>query len=74
MLVDPGINVLAVTTYNRDGQETLLPVIWTKTWGKGRVFYSGLGHNAQEFVDYPHVLEMTINGIIWAGEGKAAAE
>lgn len=72
MLIDPGINVLAVSTHDCDGHKTDVPAIWTKTWGKGRVFYSGLGHNAREFVDYPHVLEMTINGIVWAGEGKAA--
>ena len=58
---------------NAAGHKIDAPAIWTKTWGKGRVFYSSLGHNAREFVDYPHVLEMTINGIIWAAEGKQAA-
>jgi hypothetical protein len=50
-----------------------MPCIWTKTWGKGRVFYSALGHCAKEFTDYPEVLAMTIRGIIWAGAGKAEA-
>lgn len=72
-LVDPGVNVLADTLYEFDGRRTIMPCIWTKAWGKGRVFYSALGHSAQEFVDYPAVLEMTVNGIIWAAEGKKLA-
>jgi len=74
MLIDPGINVLAVTTHDYDGHKIDMPVVWTKTWGKGRVFYSNIGHKAQEFVDYQYVLEMTINGMVWAAEGKAAAK
>ncbi len=73
MLVDPANHVLAETIYHRGGQDVVMPVVWTKSWGKGRVWYSSLGHKAQEFSDYPHVLEMTLRGIIWAGEGKAGA-
>ena len=72
MLVDPAINVLATTVYCGDDKyrqaesEMTLPVVWTKTWGKGRVFYSALGHTAQEFKDYPEVLAMTVRGLAWA--------
>jgi uncharacterized protein len=69
-LVDPGVAVLADTLYEYDGRRTIMPSIWVKSWGKGRVFYSALGHVAKEFADYPHVLEMTVRGILWAGEGK----
>jgi len=65
-IVDPGVNVLAETPYDYDGHRIIMPCIWTKTWGEGRVFYSALGHVAQEFVDFPHVLELTIRGIEWA--------
>ncbi|MBN2710937.1 MAG: ThuA domain-containing protein [Planctomycetes bacterium] len=66
MIVDPGIKVLADTVYNWDGKKIKMPVVWTKTWGKGKVFYSALGHIAEEFEKYPEVLEMTARGMAWA--------
>ncbi len=66
MMVDPGNNVLAETTYEYEGKQVVMPVIWTKSWGEGRVFYSALGHKSCEFAEYPHVLDMTIRGILWA--------
>jgi len=66
MIVDPGVRVLATTPYVYEDQVTIMPVIWTKQWGKGRVFYSALGHSFQEFIDYPAVLAMTIRGFEWA--------
>ena len=70
-IIDPGVTVLADTLYEHDGNRIILPCVWTKTWGKGRVFYSALGHCAKEFSDYPEMLAMTIRGMIWAAEGKA---
>jgi len=66
MLVDPGMRVLAETTYVCDGNRFVMPVVWTKAWGKGRVFYNALGHDPAEFTKYPHVLEMTVRGLLWA--------
>ncbi len=66
MLLDPGIRVLADTMYEHNGERVRMPVVWTKTWGKGKVFYSALGHEAEEFVTYPEVLAMTVRGLIWA--------
>jgi type 1 glutamine amidotransferase len=66
MMIDPGIEVLAETFYSHEGKDVRMPVIWTKTWGKGLVFYSALGHKAQEFKDYPDVTAMTIRGLLWA--------
>ncbi|MDD5677686.1 MAG: ThuA domain-containing protein [Kiritimatiellae bacterium] len=66
MSIDPAINLLACTSYEFEGQKFKMPVMWTKTWGKGRVFYSALGHVAEEFRKYPDVLEMTTRGMIWA--------
>ena len=66
MGIDPVINLLAYTTYEFEGQKCKMPVMWTKTWGKGRVFYSALGHVAEEFRKYPDVLEMTTRGMLWA--------
>ena len=66
MLVDPGITVLADTEYTHEGRTFKMPVIWTKQWGQGRVFYSALGHKADELTKYPAVAEMMFNGLKWA--------
>ena len=38
---DPRVSVLANGLY----QGRAVPVVWTKDWGKGRVFYNALGHD-----------------------------
>ena len=68
MLVNPANRVLATTAFEYDGNT--MPVVWTKSWGKGRVFYSALGHEAKELRKYPKVVAMTVRGIMWAGHGK----
>ena len=70
MGVDPGIKVLATTKYQFEGQTVIMPVVWVKMWGKGRVFYSALGHRYEEFRKYPQVLEMTIRGLMWAARDE----
>lgn len=44
-----------------------MPVVWTKYWGNGLVFYSALGHDPAEFDRYPAVFQMSLNGMLWAG-------
>jgi len=61
--VDPSNNVLATTTFAQSG--CVMPVIWTRMWGKGRVFYSSLGHTDKDF-DVPECLETTLRGMKWA--------
>ena len=68
MHVDPGNTVLATTRFG----EVLMPVVWTKMYGKGRVFYCSLGHSAS-VAKQPEVLTMVTRGMIWAAEGKALA-
>ncbi|MGH2354756.1 MAG: ThuA domain-containing protein [Chloroflexota bacterium] len=50
----------------------IMPVTWTKRYGKGRVFYTSLGHVARVF-DLPEALTMVRRGLLWAAEGKAQA-
>jgi len=69
MHVDPGNHVLATTNFG----DIVMPVTWTKMWGKGRVFYSSLGHVDQVFEQDPQIQEMVARGMIWAAEGKAEA-
>jgi len=41
------------------------PVAWTKTYGKGRVFYSTFGHAAETW-DNPAIQKMYLEAIKWA--------
>lgn len=62
MHVDPAIRVLATTTFP-DG--TVMPVVWTKMYGKGRVFYCSLGHHV-DVIEPPEILAMVTRGLLWA--------
>lgn len=66
LLVDPAVRVLADAEYVHDGATCRMPVVWTKTWGKGRVFYSALGHDPSEFDAYPEVFALAVRGLQWA--------
>ena len=46
-----------------------MPVAWKKVYGKGRVFYSSLGHVASDF-SVPQALEIQKRGIRWAVMSK----
>ncbi|WP_375260788.1 ThuA domain-containing protein [Palleronia sp.] len=67
--VDPGNEVLATTTFSGEHAPetagTVMPVVWTRTYGKGRVFYSALGHQAQE-LSHPQAREILRRGLLWA--------
>ncbi len=66
MLVDPAVRVLADADYTHEGHTCAMPVVWTRTWGSGRVFYSALGHAPTEFDRWPEVFEMSVRGLLWA--------
>jgi type 1 glutamine amidotransferase len=66
MMIDPGIHVLADTEYVYEGRSCRMPVAWTKHWGQGKIFYSALGHQPDEFSDFPHAHTLTIQGLLWA--------
>ena len=69
MHIDPAIEVLATTTF--DGTHcdfvkgVVMPVVWKKRYGKGRVFYSSLGHTAEEFA-VPQMKMILERGLLWA--------
>ena len=73
MHVDPNVKVLATTTFNGDHafwiDGTVVPVVWKKMYGKGRVFYSSLGHVSADF-NVPEALEIQKRGIRWASLSK----
>jgi uncharacterized protein len=50
------------------------PMIWCRALGEGRVYYNGLGHREDVWLN-PAYQKMLINAIAWAsGEGPANAE
>ena len=69
MHTDPSVTILADTSFSSDTLTWIngvkMPVVWTKEWGKGRVFYSSLGHSLNDLKD-ENILKLTIQGIIWA--------
>jgi len=73
MHVDPNVKVLATTTFNADHADwidkTTMPVVWKKYYGKGRVFYTSLGHTADVF-NTKEALEIMQRGIRWASGSK----
>lgn len=66
MMMDPGVQVLAETEYEYEGRRCTMPVAWIKTWGAGRVFYSALGHQPDEFTRFPEAKRLTVQGVLWA--------
>lgn len=71
--VDPAVEVLATTRFpvfqgahSPNGQVDM-PVVWTKKWGQGRVFYNSLGHHADVF-DIPEAFEIMKRGFLWAAK------
>ena len=69
MLVDPGVDVLATTTVSGEHapwiEGVVMPVVWKKRFGKGKVFYISIGHSVTDF-EISQVMEMMQRGIIWA--------
>lgn len=71
MHVDPSNEVLATTRFDGkicpwiDG--TVMPVVWKRMWGKGRVFYTSLGHVAKDF-NVPEAKEIVRRGMLWASK------
>ena len=61
MHVDPANEVLATTTFSGEHvpwiSGNVVPVVWKRQWGRGRIFYCSLGHVAREIVR---------RGLLWA--------
>ena len=71
MHVDPAVKVLATTRFpiaegpHSGNGPVDMPVVWTKLYGNGKVFYCSLGHQAR-LVRQPEVLEIMRRGLVWA--------
>jgi type 1 glutamine amidotransferase len=73
MHVDPAVKVLATTRFptapgpHETNGPVEMPVLWTKMYGKGRVFYNALGHHADVLEPEP-VKTIMRRGFLWAAK------
>ncbi len=69
MHVDPSNEVLATTTFSGAYlpwiEGVVMPVVWKRRHGEGRVFYSSLGHVASEF-EVAAMRTILQRGMLWA--------
>jgi uncharacterized protein len=69
--VDPAVRVHAVCDFPVvDGPHVpngpvAMPVVYTKMWGQGRVYYNALGHQAN-VIDHGPPAELIRRGLLWA--------
>jgi uncharacterized protein len=61
--VDPTLDVHATCTFADSG--AVMPVVWTREHGAGRVFVSTLGHSPADLL-VPHTRTITGRGLLWA--------
>lgn len=61
MHIDPAIHILAATEFD----QIQMPVAWTKTYGKGKVFYCSIGHKPED-IKIEDCYKLVKNGILWA--------
>jgi len=69
MHVDPSNEVLATTTFSGEHaswiEGVVMPVVWKRKHGQGRVFHSTLGHQAKEF-EVSEMATIMRRGLNWA--------
>jgi hypothetical protein len=69
--VDPSNEVLATTTFGGEYapwiKGCVMPVVWKRMWGAGRVFYTSLGHVAKDF-NVPEACTIIQRGMLWASK------
>jgi type 1 glutamine amidotransferase len=65
------LNDVLVTSRFEPGDDTpwradlVVPAVWTRQWGQGRVFVSTIGHKLED-LDVPQVRVLTERGLLWA--------
>lgn len=74
MHIDPAVKVHAVCDlpvvagpHSVNGA-VAMPIVFSKLWGSGRVYYNALGHKAA-VIDHGPAREMLRRGLLWAARG-----
>lgn len=62
MHVDPSNEVLAVTRFDNG---VVMPAVWVRRWGQGRVAYASFGHTYADF-DITEARTIVQRGLLWA--------
>jgi len=69
--LEPDINVLATAyddaKYGGTGKDE--PILWTKSYGQGRVFHTALGHDTAAMME-PGFAASLVRGAMWAARGE----
>ncbi|MEU6789533.1 ThuA domain-containing protein [Nonomuraea angiospora] len=70
MLTDSLSTVLARTRVEpgnggHGGEPVDMPVVWTRRWGAGKIFFSAIGHRLADLTA-PTVRTLTERGLVWA--------
>ncbi|HMR30656.1 MAG TPA: ThuA domain-containing protein [Geminicoccaceae bacterium] len=67
--VDPSNEVLAITRFSGEHafwtKGVVMPVVWKRRHGRGRVFYTSLGHLPAE-LSHPQARQILQRGLLWA--------
>lgn len=69
--VDPAVKVHAVCDFpvvegpHSPNGPVEMPVVFTKMWGQGRVYYNALGHQAN-VIDHGPAADLMRRGLLWA--------
>jgi type 1 glutamine amidotransferase len=67
--VDPSNEVLVATTFTGEHAPwiagTVMPVVWKRKYGEGKVFYCSLGHVDADF-EVPEAQTLVERGLLWA--------
>ncbi len=75
MHMDPSVDVLATTTFSGEHapwtRGVVMPVVWKRHYGKGRVFHSTLGHRVTEF-EVKEMATILRRGVNWAAREEQA--
>lgn len=69
--IDPAVQVHAVCDFpvvegpHSPNGPVAMPVVFTKRWGQGRVYYNALGHQAN-VIDHGPAADLMRRGLLWA--------
>ena len=71
MTILPGTEILAqaLSPADKGGTGNYEPMIWVNRYGKGRVFFTTLGHDV-DALTRPGVKQAMVRGVEWAATGK----
>ncbi|OYU40461.1 MAG: hypothetical protein CFE33_05155 [Pseudorhodobacter sp. PARRP1] len=74
--IDPAVRVHAVCDFpvaegpHSPNGPVAMPVVFSKLWGEGRVYYNALGHQA-DVINHGPARELLRRGLIWAAKQEA---